>query len=318
MPEPLKVTPEIAEKLAAIRQKYDVMGQDYLAYLDGLLHAEVLDYWNYIHLDTLLSLQTPRTPIPDERIFIVYHQITELYFQLCLQAIEQLQDAGTELSLDLLKRQLRRLIRYFEQLSSSFDIMIEGMDRAEFLEFRMALLPASGFQSVQFRRIELLSTDALNLVHHKSRTGYSLQTDPGEYWTDLYWKQGGLELATGKKTLTLRRFEKRYSNGLLQLARSNRHTNVRQLAQPFVDAGDTELIELLRRYDALATVEWPLAHFRSAARYLNRKPDVIEATGGTNWQQYLPPRFKRITFFPDLWSEEEIANWGTGRRPENA
>jgi tryptophan 2,3-dioxygenase len=51
--------------------------------LDGLLYADFLTYWDYIHLDTLLSLQSPKTPFPDEEIFIIYHQITELYFKLC-------------------------------------------------------------------------------------------------------------------------------------------------------------------------------------------------------------------------------------------
>ena len=306
----MEVTPEIKAKLEALQRKYDVMGQDYVAYLDGLLHAEYLNYWDYIHLDTLLSLQVPRTPIPDERIFIIYHQITELYFQLCVQAIEQVRDRET-LTLPFLKRQVGRLIRYFEQLVSSFDVMIEGMDREEFLQFRMALLPASGFQSVQFRQIEILSTDAYNLLHHESRAHYGHGARPSAFWQELYWKRGGLELATGKKTLTLRRFEKRYSRELRELAEDVRDSNLNRLYRPWSD--DEELVRLLRRYDELATVHWPLAHFKSAARYLNRKPAVIEATGGTNWQRYLPPRFKRVTFFPELWTEEEMAQWGTNR-----
>ena len=306
----MEITPEIKEKLEALQAKYDVMGQDYVAYLDGLLHAEYLNYWDYIHLDTLLSLQTPRTPIPDERIFIIYHQITELYFQLCIQALQQLREQAA-LSLPFLKRQVRRLIRYFEQLVSSFDVMIEGMDREEFLQFRMALLPASGFQSAQFRQIEILSTDGYNLIHHEARGPYDHRSAPSAFWDELYWKRGGLELATGKKTLTLNRFERRYSKDLLALAEDVRDSNLSRLYRPWAD--DEELVELLRRYDALATVHWPLAHFKSASRYLNRKPAVIEATGGTNWQQYLPPRFKRVTFFPELWSEEEMASWGTGK-----
>ena len=306
-----EVAPEIAERLAALQAKYDVMGQDYVAYLDGLLHAEYLDYWDYIHLDTLLSLQTPRTPIPDERIFVTYHQITELYFQLCVQAIEQVREQDT-LTLAFLKRQLGRLIRYFEQLVSSFDVMVHGMDREEFLKFRMALLPASGFQSAQFRQIEILSTDGYNLIHHEARGQYDHRSDPANYWHELYWKRGGLELATGKKTLTLRRFERRYSRELQELAEDTRDSNLNRLYRPW--AGDEELVGLLRRYDELATVEWPLAHFRSASRYLNRKPAVIEATGGTNWQQYLPPRFKRVTFFPEVWTEDELASWGKASR----
>jgi tryptophan 2,3-dioxygenase len=60
----------------------------------------------------------------------------------------------------------------------------------------------------------------------------------------------------------------------------------------------------------LANVYWPLAHMRSAGRYLHKDPDDIKATGGTNWQKYLPPRFQKIMFFPSLWSDLEKSEWG--------
>ncbi|MFM7488108.1 MAG: tryptophan 2,3-dioxygenase, partial [Cytophagales bacterium] len=66
----------------------------------------------------------------------------------------------------------------------------------------------------------------------------------------------------------------------------------------------------LREFDQLANVLWPLAHLKSAGHYLQRNPEDIKATGGTNWQKYLPPRFQKIMFFPDLWSEQEKEEWG--------
>ncbi len=158
---------EILDRLRQLEEKYGAMGQDMKSYLDGLLYAEYLTYWDYIHLDTLLSLQNPRTPIPDERIFIMYHQITELYFRLTLDAIARVAEAAP--SLALLKRQMERINRYFRQLINSFDIMVDGMDRDEFLRFRMSLLPASGFQSVQYRMIEIASTDLHQLLHVSKR-----------------------------------------------------------------------------------------------------------------------------------------------------
>jgi len=71
-----------------------------------------------------------------------------------------------------------------------------------------------------------------------------------------------------------------------------------------------EVIARLREFDLLANVLWPLAHLRSAGRYLHKDPDDIKATGGTNWQKYLPPRFQKIMFFPELWTEEEKSEWG--------
>jgi tryptophan 2,3-dioxygenase len=84
------VDPILLEQLKKLQDKYAVMGQDLSSYLDGLLYADYLTYWDYIHVDTLLSLQNPKTQFPDEQVFIVYHQITELYFKLILTELEQI------------------------------------------------------------------------------------------------------------------------------------------------------------------------------------------------------------------------------------
>src|SRR6185436_20593119 len=86
----MELKPEFLQRLEQLEQKYSAMGQDLNSYLDGLLYADYLTYWDYIHLDTLLSLQNPKTSFPDEKIFIIYHQITELYFKLILLEIEQI------------------------------------------------------------------------------------------------------------------------------------------------------------------------------------------------------------------------------------
>lgn len=308
----MKLTHDMLQRLDELEEKYAVMGQDMLSYLDGLLHADYLTYWDYIHLDTLLSLQTPRTPLPDESIFITYHQITELYFKLILQAMEQIINQKQP-ELSLFKRQLKRLNRYFDNLIYSFDIMVDGMDKEEFLKFRMSLLPASGFQSVQYRMIEIMSTDLWNLVHFEKRKELRRETTSlEELFPWLYWKSGAIELVTGKKTLTLQQFERKYGKLLLELAERMQEENLYQcyLKLPEEERQDEELIQLLKEYDFNTTVRWALSHFRSAARYMNKEPEAIKATGGTNWQKYLPPQYQRIIFFPLLWSEDEILNWG--------
>ena len=302
---------DLLNKLEQLQAKYTAMGQNMESYLDGLIHADFLTYWDYARLDTLLSLQQPRTPIPDEEIFIIYHQITELYFKLIIKAIAQTA-AAENLTLDLYKRQLRRVNDYFSQLIGSFGIMIEGMDAKEFLQFRMALLPASGFQSAQYRYIELISTDVINLVHHTRREELRTEQDPAALLAHLYWRSGATELATGKKTLTLRQFETKYAVPMAQMARDYADTN---LAKSYFrlsanEQQDPELIALMKTHDLNANVRWPLQHYKSAVRYLDRKPTEIAATGGTNWQQYLPPRNQRIIFYPFLWTEEELDDWG--------
>lgn len=156
------VEPELIEQLKKLQAKYDAMGQDLSSYLDGLLYSDYLTYWDYIHLDTLLSLQSPKTHLPDEKVFIMYHQITELYFRMILHELEQIAERENLDEAFFIAR-LDRMIRYFENLENSFDIMGAGMEKEQFLKFRMALLPASGFQSAQYRLIEICSTDMINL-----------------------------------------------------------------------------------------------------------------------------------------------------------
>ena len=302
------VTTEIAEKIQRLEEKYAAMGQNLSSYLDGLLYADYLTYWDYIQLDVLLNLQHPRTPIPDERIFIIYHQITELYFKLSLQAIEQISLAPV-LSAEIFITQLKRINNYFHSLINSFEIMVDGMDKEQFLQFRMALLPASGFQSGQFRMIEICSTRLNNLVYEAMRPGME-HLELKDVLDNIYWRSGATELATGKKTLTLRQFELKYMDTFLQMATRYKDTNIQARYQQLTPEEQAEVIPLLKEYDLNINVRWPLMHYKSAVRYLHKKPEDIAATGGTNWQQYLPPKNKRIVFFPELWTEEEFNNWG--------
>ncbi len=312
----MQFTHQILDRLDLLEQKYAVMGQDLLSYLDGLLYADYLTYWDYIHLDTLLSLQNPKTPFPDERIFIIYHQITELYFQLIIQAVEQAIYAENP-GRDIFLRQLQRVNNYFEHLIHSFNIMVDGMDKEEFLKFRMSLLPASGFQSAQYRQIEILSTDLHRLTHHSRRGELSPEAPVAELIQHLYWKSGATELATGKKTLTLKQFEQKYADAFLQLAEKVRHCNLWQTYCRLDEAtrNDEEIIRQMREHDFNANVRWPLMHLRSAVRYLDNKPQVIAATGGTNWQEYLPPKNQRVIFYPELWTDEALESWGKKMNP---
>lgn len=300
--------PSLVEQVKKLQQKYAVMGQDLSSYLDGLLYSDYLTYWDYIHLDTLLSLQNPKTQFPDEKVFIGYHQITELYFNLILWEIEQVSEKQ-DLTEKFFTERLGRIVRYFQQLENSFTIMIDGMEREQFLKFRMALLPASGFQSAQYRLIEIRSTDMINLVNVQEREAVMEYSDMNIQLEKLYWRSGATELSSGKKTLTLQQFEEKYLKSFLETGMKYRDINLRKLyLKHFPDSPD--VIALLRQFDELANVLWPLAHLKSAGRYLHKAPEDIKATGGTNWQKYLPPRFQRIMFFPELWTDEEKEDWG--------
>ena len=124
----MNITPEIIERLKLLDEKYVASGQDLTSYLDGLIFADYLKYWNYIELDTLLSLQKPKTYFPDEEIFIIYHQITELYFKLTLNELTRIGEQNN-LEFDFFYTRLKRVVRYFDALVSSFEVMVEGMNR---------------------------------------------------------------------------------------------------------------------------------------------------------------------------------------------
>jgi len=298
------------EKLDALRRKYSLLGQDLEAYLEGLLYSRSLTYWDYIHLDTLLSLQKPRTDFPDEHIFIIYHQITELYFKLVKIELELIAKESWEEEGPILKR-LRRVHSYFRHLTHSFEVMLFGMASENFLRFRTALLPASGFQSVQFREIELLST----CLRHLLAQGVQATSDRVEdQYAHIYWKYGNLDARTGEKTLTLRLFEEKYDEYLLEMARTWRHKNLnaRLEAHLAMGRGSTELLQTFREVDVEINLHWRLVHLRTAAYYLKRGEEAMPSTGGTNWTSYLPPHRQRILFFPAVWSEEERAEWGKG------
>ncbi|UZO82126.1 tryptophan 2,3-dioxygenase family protein [Aquimarina sp. ERC-38] len=305
------IQPEITEKIAQLEAKFKNSGQDLGSYLDGLLHDRYLTYWDYIHLDTLLSLQVPKTHFPDEEIFITYHQITELYFKLVIHELKQLVDDTTK-DVTFFTERLHRINRYFKVLIDSFDVMIKGMDKEQFLKYRMSLLPASGFQSVQFRIIEIYATPLHHLVHADLREQYTSQSSQTEIFEHLYWKFGATNSDTGEKTLTLKQFEYRYTPRMLRIAKQVENNTIyhKYLQLPASGQNNPDVIEALRTFDLQVNVNWLLMHMGAAYRYLHKEGTDIAATGGTNWKKFLPPSFQQISFFPNLWSPEEKENWG--------
>jgi len=306
-------SPAVFDQLRRLQQKYAADGQDLAAYLEGLYYADYVNYWDYIELDTLLSLQRPLTQIPDERIFIMYHQITELYFKLCLCEYEQIGQLREPTVGELVLR-VGRINRYFENLIDSFDVMVDGMDKQQFLQFRMALMPASGFQSVQYRMIEIASTDLNNLLNQEKRRLLGEAAAHDELMGCIYWKAGATIEETGAKALTLVQFEEKYSQHLAQHAAAYHDTNVWSVVQrlPAEERQHPRLLRQLKQLDVNVNVNWPLMHYKSAVRYLERDPTALAATGGTNWKKYLPPKFQRRIFYPQLWTEQDLEEWGKG------
>ena len=306
----MQISDKSKELLSKLQEKYKLEGQDMEAYLEGLVYMDYLDYWDYTHVDALLNLQQPKTDLPDEMIFIIYHQITELYFKLSLWEINQIVEKK-DLDAAFFIARLVRITNYFTNLTHSFAIMIQGMEKEQFTKFRLSLLPASGFQSAQYRMIEIACTNLINLVNKEHRDKLK-DANIDALYKYIYWKYGATEVETGQKNLTLRRFEGKYDEQLIRWAKAHENNNIstKYHGLPEKERNKPELIEAMKNIDNLINVRWPLVHYKSAARYLSGEGGDVAATGGTNWQQYLPPRLQRRIFFPDMWNEEELAEWG--------
>ncbi len=299
---------EIYDKLKA---KYEAIGQDADVHLSGLLHSKPITYWDYIHTDALLNLQIQRTTLPDEMVFIMYHQINELLFKMILWEIEQVAD-NENLTTAFFAERLNRISRYFDMLSSSFEIMGDGMEVAQYMKFRDTLTPASGFQSAQYRMIEFASTELINLIDIRFRATIDRDTPFSHAFDHLYWQAAGKDYKTGKKSTLLTLFEERYMDDFIVFMKKYNTVNLwsKFKSLPEEDQKDVELVNAMRHYDHTVNVLWVMAHYNAAAKYLNSGEEEVEATGGSEWQKYMHPKYQKRIFFPDLWSKEELDNWG--------
>ncbi|MEO6884507.1 MAG: tryptophan 2,3-dioxygenase family protein [Bacteroidia bacterium] len=294
--------------IEAIEEKYKNLGENPDTYLKGLLHAKPINYWDYIGVETLLSLQKPRTNFKDEEIFIMYHQVTELLLKLVLHEVKQISGDNNP-SEEIMISKLDRINRYTSMLMTSFDIMKHGMDYDDYNTFRLTLAPASGFQSAQFRHIELYSTRLENLVNEAGKKRLSTQSSIEEYFENIYWKDAGLNRTTGKKTLTLRQFEEKYLKTFIALAQDLKGKTIEDKVLQFENPSE-KLIEKLRSFDHIYNVEWPIVHLETARFFLDKKGENKAATGGSEWKKYLHPQFQQRKFFPRIWTDTEIKKWG--------
>ncbi|SFZ89772.1 tryptophan 2,3-dioxygenase [Flaviramulus basaltis] len=295
-----------------LKEKYEAIDQDVEAHLEGLLHSKPINYWDYIQTDALLSLQVQRTVFPDEKVFIMYHQISELLFKMILSEIEQVAK-NDKLTTEVFTDKIMRISRYFDVLTSSFSIMKDGMDLDQYNKFRTTLTPASGFQSAQYRKIEFASTELNNLIDKRFRDSIDSNSSYEHAFEHLYWQAAGKDYKTGKKTYTLSAFEERYKDEFIRFTKFYKNNNLwtKFKALPKSAQSNKELINAMRHYDYTVNIKWVMAHYNTANHYLNINGKTAEATGGSEWVKYMHPKYQKRIFFPDLWTEKEKETWGT-------
>ena len=301
------------EILKALEEKYDKLGVPLNTMLEGLLHSTPITYWDYIQTDALLGLQIPRTTEKDEMVFIMYHQVNELLFKMILWEIDQISLSKEAITAEKFSKHLMRISRYFDMLCSSFEVMGEGMDVEQYLKFRNTLAPASGFQSAQYRKIEFASTELINLIDVRFRDTIDRDSSFRNAFEHLYWQAAGKNHQTGEKSILIKLFEKKYMGDFIDFMEDYNECNLskkfKQLPKDVQQ--NEELIKAMRHYDYTVNVKWVLAHYDAAGKYLGGGKKELEATGGSNWRKYMHPKYQKRIFFPYLWSQDELNNWGT-------
>jgi tryptophan 2,3-dioxygenase len=241
-----------------------------------------LTYSSYLKVNELLALQKPLSePVAhDELLFIVIHQVYELWFK---QVLFELDTIALHLKQsDVIKclRRLERVSEIFRVLISQVDIL-ETMTPVEFNRFRSHLNPASGFQSLQFRELELLCG-----------------SDPEEYskFLDLNpeWKNK-LDSRLGKPTLRQAFFSYLRSEGVAQTDDLIRAAILEVYLDTAPDSTLRSLCEGLIKLDEQVAL-WRFRHVQMVERMIGMKP----GTGGSLGVAYLKTTLKK-RFFPELW-----------------
>ena len=230
---------------------------------------------------------------------------------MILWEIKQVADAPS-LEVVFFQDKLMRISRYFDMLTTSFNIMREGMDIAQYNKFRHTLTPASGFQSAQYRKIEFASTELSNLIDVRFRSNIDRETPFEHAFEHLYWQAAGKDYKTGRKSPLLSNFENRYKEEFITFMKVYNTKNIwTRFKELSVDSQkDKSLIEAMRHYDYTVNVTWVIAHYNAAKHYILGKEGDGEATGGSDWQKYMHPKYQKRIFFPELWSQDEKDNWG--------
>jgi len=142
-----------------------------------------IHYASYLKLDRLLSLQEPESarhgrPAHDETLFIIVHQVYELWFKQFLHEIDSVrslfrQDRVAERDMGLAASRLHRVAEIAKLLIDQLSIL-ETMTPLDFLDFRDLLSPASGFQSIQFHDLEMkfgVQLDPAQMEHRQRNLG---------------------------------------------------------------------------------------------------------------------------------------------------
>ena len=253
-----------------------------------------MSYGDYLHLDEILGAQAPLTDAPDELLFIIQHQTSELWMKLALRELHSARAAVAADRLQPAFKMLSRLARIFEQLNGAWDVL-RTMTPSEYTEFRDRLGQSSGFQSYQYREIEFVlgNRNAAMIRPHEHRPELLDRLSAELSRPSLYDEalrlldRSGIAVPAdvlGRDLGVPHEADDRVVEAWRQVyAEPERWWSQYELAEKLVDVED-----YFRR--------WRFNHVTTVERVIGFK----RGTGGTGGVSYLK-RMLAVELFPDLW-----------------
>lgn len=257
--------------------------------------SEGMSYGDYLGLDTLLAAQTPLTEEHDELLFIIIHQVMELWLKLLNR---ELDTAIAHVQADVLQPAFKctaRINRIQEQLIQAWTVL-STMTPSDYLRFRPSLGRSSGFQSWQYRLVEfkLGAKDAVKLAPHRHRSDIASRLEAAYHAPSLYDEALRLLARRGyaiPAEVLERDVTKPYeAHPSVEAAweeiyrHSEEHFDVYELAEELVDLEDS-------------FQQWRFRHMKTVERIIGMRA----GTGGSAGVSYLRRALER-SFFPELWS----------------
>jgi tryptophan 2,3-dioxygenase len=257
-------------------------------------YAGTMTYGDYLHLDSILGAQHPRSPDHNEMLFIIQHQTSELWIKLMLQELRAARDRLRSDQLPPAFKMLARVSRIMEQLVHAWDVL-STLTPSEYSALRPYLGSSSGFQSYQYRELEFIlgNKKAVMLKPHDHRAELHARVLQALQAPSLYDEAIRLLVRKGfaidaddaeRDWAQPRRFSETLTRAWLQIYRDpENHWDLYQLAEEFVDLED-------------AFRQWRFRHVTTVERIIGFKP----GTGGTAGVAYLR-KMLDVVLFPELW-----------------
>ena len=270
---------------------WEYYSDDTGAYTD---FKEKMTYGDYLQLESLLDSQKRLSNHHDEMLFIVIHQVSELWLKLMIHEIEAATEAIKNSEYQAAFKMLARVSKIQTQIIHAWDVL-STLTPAEYMEFRGFLGNASGFQSYQYRLVEFVlgyKTPHIVKIYEKDSVLHARLKEafeaPGLY--DVSIQALSREGFIINQSILERDFSKKYeqdptvANAWLEVYRNtDKYWNLYQLAEKLVDIEDW-------------FQQWRFRHMKTVERIIGHKT----GTGGTSGVGYL----KRVLdhyFFPELW-----------------